>query len=127
MKTIEVPIIENDSDLNDVLTRVETLIDKGDDGNADEIRILSMVVDAYEDEQFPIGDSSAVRVIKFFMERNGYTNKDLAQVLGALSRVSEVMSGKRSLSVRMIQRLHTMWKVPLNYLVEPIESIAGAA
>ena len=127
MKTIEVPIIKDESDLDKVLARVEALIDSGDDAHATEIRILSMVIQAYEDEHFPIGDSSPVRIIKFFMEQNGYTNNDLARVLGAHSRASEVISGKRSLSVRMIRALPTAWRIPLNCLIEPMESVAGAA
>jgi HTH-type transcriptional regulator / antitoxin HigA len=127
MKTIEVPIIETERDLDEALARVEALIEGGDDARTDEIRILSMVIQAYEDEQFPIGDSRSVRIIKFFMEQNGYTNKDLARVLGAHSRVSEIMSGKRSLSVRMIRALHAAWKIPLNCLIEPMESVAGVA
>lgn len=127
MKTIEAPIIENERDLDEALARVEALIDSGDEAHADEIRILSMVIWTFEDEHFPIGDSSPIRIIRFFMEQKGYTNKDLARVLGDHSRVSEVMNGKRSLSIHMIRNLHAAWKIRLNCLIEPTESASGAA
>ena len=120
MKTISVPVIENDHDLDEALSRIEKLMDDPDaDGHTDEVRLLGTVIQSYEDEHYPIGYPGPVGAINFYMDQNGYSNKDLAELLGGQPRVSNIMSGKRQLSIAMIRKLHEAWKIPYDLLIEP--------
>jgi HTH-type transcriptional regulator/antitoxin HigA len=121
--TIEVPIIENERDLDEALLRIEALIDSHDPTHNEEIRVLGSIIRAYEDVHHPIGFPGPVEAIKFAMDQRGYTNKDLARILGAPSRASEIMSGKRQLSLSMIRRLHATWQIPLECLIEPLPNL----
>jgi HTH-type transcriptional regulator/antitoxin HigA len=120
MKTItmQVPVIRTDEDLDAALARVEKLMDEDLEANTEEIRVLALVIEAYEDKHYPIDSPDPIEAIKFAMEQRGYTNRDLAELLGGRSRVSEIMNGKRNLSIEMIRKLHRLWKIPLESLVQ---------
>lgn len=91
----------------------------GDD--LDEFELLSMLVKHYEDKHCQL-DTSAITpldVIKFRMEQNGLTQADMTVYLGSPSKVSEVLSGKRPLSLPMIKRLHHGLGIPADLLLQP--------
>ncbi len=71
----------------------------------DEFDILATLVDAYETKHFPIDTPDPVTIIKFLMEQQGLTRKNLELMIGSRARVSEVLTGKRSLTLPMIRRL----------------------
>ena len=71
----------------------------------DELELLSLLVQAYEDEAFPIDKPNPIAAIRFRMEQQGLEPVDLVPLIGSRSRVSEVLSGRRSLSLRMIRAL----------------------
>ncbi len=83
----------------------------------DELDVLATLVDAYEAKHFPIATPDPIAVIKFQMEQQGLTRKDLELMIGSRGRVSEVMSGKRSLTLPMIRRLHASLHIPVDLLV----------
>ena len=84
---------------------------------ADELDLLALVVETYEKERFPIAPPNPVDAIRFRMDQAGLSRRDLVPYLGSKSKVSEVLSGKRSLSLRMIRRLHEGLGIPLEVLV----------
>jgi HTH-type transcriptional regulator / antitoxin HigA len=84
----------------------------------DELEILSMLIEKYEDEKFPIDLPDPVEAIKFRMEQMGMTQTDLANIIGQKSRASEILNRKRKLSLDMIRQLHQQWHIPTEVLVQ---------
>jgi HTH-type transcriptional regulator / antitoxin HigA len=83
----------------------------------DELEILVTLVDAYEGKHFPIDTPDPVTVIKFQMEQQGLSRKDLEPMIGSRARVSEILTGKRALTLPMIRRLHHELSIPIDLLV----------
>jgi HTH-type transcriptional regulator / antitoxin HigA len=84
---------------------------------ANELDVLATLVDVYESRHFPINTPDPIAVIKFQMEHQGLTRKDLESMIGTRARVSEVLTGKRALTLPMIRRLHAGLRIPLDLLV----------
>ena len=110
--------IHNDADLDRAFARMEELW-AAEEGSpeADEIEVLSILIERYEDEHYPIGPSDPIEAIKFHMEQQGLTQRDLEAYIGSSGRVSEVLNRKRRLSLRMIKRLHDGLKIPYDTLM----------
>ena len=83
----------------------------------DELDVLATLVDSYETKHFPIATPDPVTIIKFQMEQQGLTRKDLEPMIGSRARVSEVLTGKRALTLPMIRRLHAGLYIPVDLLV----------
>jgi len=88
------------------------------------INLLSLLVEKYEAERFPIAASSPIEVLKFLMEQNRLQQRDLMEELGSESNVSLILSGKRNLTVPHVQRLSRRFGVPASVF---LESVATAA
>lgn len=84
----------------------------------DELEILGILIDNYEQEYYPIGYSDPIEAIKFRMEQLGYSQNDLAKVVGLKSRASEILSKKRKLTLDMIRQLHEALKIPTDVLIQ---------
>ena len=110
--------IRNDRELNRALKRIEALWGaKSGTPKGDELEILMLLVERYEDEHFAIPASDPVEAIKFLMEQNDLTRKDLEPYIGASGRVSEVLNKKRNLTLPMIKKLHKGLKIPYESLI----------
>jgi HTH-type transcriptional regulator / antitoxin HigA len=83
----------------------------------DELEVLAILVAAYEDGHWPILPPDPVDAIRFHMEQNGLRQKDLAGVLGSVSRASEILHRRRALTVEMIRAVHRAWGIPLDSLI----------
>jgi HTH-type transcriptional regulator/antitoxin HigA len=92
---------------------------------ADRFDVLATLIEAYERVRWPIPEADPVDVIRYRMETRGYTQADLARVLGSRARASEVMRGKRPLSLSMIRRLAVSWEIPVEALVGPLDRAAA--
>lgn len=111
--------IRNERDYNTALERLELIFDaKKDSKQGDELEILSFLIDRYENENFPIGMPDPIEAIKFRMEQLGMKQKDLAELVGFKSRVSEILSKKRKLTLDMIRKLNTTLNIPTEVLVQ---------
>ena len=110
--------IRNDRDLHRALARIEELwgAQSGTAGG-DELDILMLLVEKYEEDHFEIPASDPVEAIKFLMEQNGLSRKDLEPFIGASGRVSEVLNRKRKLTLPMIKRLHQGLNIPYESLI----------
>ncbi len=112
-------ILKNETDYEDALAYIETLMDaEPDSAEEEDLELFSMLVEAYEKEHHPIDLPDAVSAIKFRMDQEGLTRKDLAQYLGSMSRVSEVLNGKRPLSLAMIRALHAGLGISYEVLIQ---------
>lgn len=101
------------------MTRLETLFDaKKGTSKGDELEILSLLIEKYEDDNFQIELPDPIEAIKFRMEQQGLTQTDLAEVVGQKSRASEILNRKRKLSLEMIRQLHSNWHIPTEVLIQ---------
>jgi len=110
--------IKNDRELNEALKRIHELwAAKPNTTKSDELEILTLLVEKYEDEHYAIPASDPVEAIKFLMEQNSLSRKDLEPYIGTSGRVSEVLNRKRSLTLAMIKKLHEGLKIPYESLI----------
>ena len=84
---------------------------------ADEMEVLVTLIESYENKHYPISPPDPIEAIKFRMEQQGLSPADLQPYIGASGRVSEVLSRKRPLSLRMVKRLHEGLKIPYESLL----------
>jgi HTH-type transcriptional regulator / antitoxin HigA len=101
------------------LARIDRLMDaEAGSPEATELEVLAILVERYERGAFPIEAPSPIDAIRFRMEQMGYTQADLARLLGSRSRASEIMTGSvKRLSISMIRRLHDRWHIPADVLI----------
>ncbi len=90
-----------------------------DTPDGDRLDVLVTLVQAYETKHFPIEPPDAIEAIKFRMEQQGLTPRDLEPMIGSRGRVSEVLSGKRRLSLAMVWRLHEGLGIAAETLIRP--------
>lgn len=110
--------VRNKSDLRNALARIDKIIDaKRGTPEYDELEVLSILVEAYEEKHCPIPPPDPVEAIKFRMDQSGLKQADIAKYLGGKSRASEVLSRKRPLSLRMIRNLHKNLHIPSDSLL----------
>jgi HTH-type transcriptional regulator/antitoxin HigA len=83
----------------------------------DALDVLATLVERYEEEHFPLPDADPVAVLQAAMDERGFSQSDLAEVLGSRSRASEILSGRRPLALEHIRRIHHAWKVPADLLI----------
>lgn len=81
------------------------------------LEVLGILVSAYEDEHFPIDKPSPIEAIKFRMDQMGLKQVDVGRIIGSKSRASEILSGKRSLTLPMIRSLSEELNIPAEILV----------
>ena len=111
--------IKNETDYLNALDRLEVIFDsKKGTKNGDELEILSILIEKYEDETSPLGYPDPIEAIKFRMQQMGLKQKDLAEVVGFKSRVSEVLNKKRKLTLEMIRNLHLKLHIPTEVLIQ---------
>ena len=115
---MEIKAIKTEEDYNKSLKRLEEIFHAPiDSKEGDEAELLSILIEKYEDEKYPIEAPDPIEAIKFRMEQMQMTNKDLAQIIGYKSRVSEIFNRKRKLTLNMIRNLHDKMNIPYESLI----------
>ena len=94
--------------------------------DGDRLDILATLVDTYEAQHFSMDPPDPIEAIKFRMEQQGLTRKDLEEVLGTRTRVAEVLNRRRGLSINMIRRLHEKLGISAEVLIRPSRSSKAA-
>ena len=119
--------VRNDADHDAALARIEQLMG-AEPGTAasDELEVLVTLVDAFEAKRFPMATPEPLAVIRFQMEQQGLSRRELEPMIGSRARVSEILTGKRALTLPMIRRLHSGLRIPVELLVgvEPPARVA---
>lgn len=111
--------IRNTRDYHKALKRLEIIFDsKKGTSEGDEVEILGMLIEQYENTYFPIDNPDPIEAIKFRMEQMGYDQSDLAEVVGLKSRASEILNRKRKLSLEMIRQIHERLNIPTEVLIQ---------
>tara|TARA_B100001059_G_scaffold61828_1_gene57636 strand:+ start:163180 stop:163554 length:375 start_codon:yes stop_codon:yes gene_type:complete len=112
--------IRNDADYRAALHEVEQLmLAQPDTPDGEKLDVMVTLIEAYEAKHFPIDLPDPVEAIKFEMERKGLTVKDLEPMIGKSNRVYEILNHKRSLTLKMIWRLHEGLGIPAESLIKP--------
>lgn len=118
--------IKTEHDHQHALTELTTLLEsepaEGSD-DAERAEILATLIEVYEDRQFPVEPPTPVEAIRFRMDQLGWAQKDLAPYIGSASKVSEVLNGKRPLTLTMIRKLHYQLGIPAASLIAEPEQI----
>lgn len=111
--------IKTKKDYQAAMNRLDVVFDaKPGTQEGDELEVLGILIDKYEQEHYPIGYPDPIEAIKFRMEQLGYNQSDLAKVVGLKSRASEILSKKRKLSLEMIRQLHQALGIPTDVLIQ---------
>lgn len=113
-------IIANEKEYEEAISRIDELIDLDPEKGtsiADELDLLVLLADKYEEEKYPMDLPDPIEGIKFRMEQQGLTQKDLIPYIGSRSKVSEILSGNRDLTLSMIRSLHKHLGIPAETLL----------
>ncbi len=116
---MELKVIKTEKEYQKALHLLEEIFDskKGTKAGND-LELLSLLIDNYEKEKYPIDLPDPIEAIKFRMEQLGYKQKDLAAAIGSKSRVSEILNKKRKLTLDMIRKLSLKLDIPTSVLVK---------
>ena len=119
--------IRTESDYEQALAEVEELWGaRTGTPKGDRLDVLATLIEAYEVEHYPMDPPDPIEAIKFRMEQQALTRKDLEKILGTRMRVSEVLNRKRGLSVNMIRALHEKLGISADVLIRSIRGLKAA-
>ena len=122
---MDIKPIRSDSDYRATLREIEGLmLAAAGSTEGDRLDLLVTLVEAWERDHFPIDLPDPIEAIKFAMEQQGLTVKDLEPAIGRSNRVYEVLARKRVLTVNMIWKLHAQLRLPAEALIKPIRKVA---
>jgi HTH-type transcriptional regulator/antitoxin HigA len=122
----EVRPIRSKRDYEAALKQVERLWGaKVGTREGDRLDVLATLIDAYEGEHYPIDPPDPIAAIKFRMEQQGLTRRDLEEIIGTRTRIAEVLNRKRGLSIAMIRRLHERLGISAEVLIRPSQKKAA--
>ena len=122
----EVKPIRSKRDYELALKEVERLWGtKSGTRDGDRLDVLATLIDAYEEGHYPIDPPDPIEAIKFRMEQQGLTRRDLEEIIGTRTRIAEVLNRKRGLSIGMIRRLHERLGIPAEVLIRPTRKDAA--
>jgi len=115
---MDIKVIKTEEDYKKALQRLDEVFHAPiDSSEGDEADLLSVLIEKYEDEHYPIEAPDPIEAIKFRMEQMDMTKKELAEIIGYKSRVSEIFNRKRKLTLKMIRNLHNKMKIPYELLI----------
>lgn len=118
MKDRPVKPIRTNKDYEAAVAELEKLWGaKSGTAAGDRLDVIATLIDAYEAEHFPMDPPDPIEAIKFRMEQQGLTRRDLEPLIGTRTRVAEVLNGRRSLSIAMIRRLNDKLGISAEVLI----------
>ena len=112
-------LIDSDAELRRARALVEQLFDSSDPADVARLEAQARLISAYEERKWPRRTPSVADLIRLLMDQHGLSRADMAPILGSPSRVSEVLNGKKGLSLAMVQRLRARFRVPADLLLPP--------
>jgi HTH-type transcriptional regulator / antitoxin HigA len=118
--------IRSETDYEAALAEVEGLWGaRSGTPKGDRLDVLATLIDAYESEHHPMDPPDPIEAIKFRMEQQGLSRKDLEGILGSRTRIAEVFNRRRGLSINMIRRLHEKLGISAEVLIRPSRAEAA--
>ena len=121
---MRVKILKTDQEYNEACERIYNIIHSSENpiepnsNEGDELELLSLLVEKYEQEHYPVEAPNPIEAIKFRMQQMNLKQSDIAPLFGGKTRVSEVLNGKRPLSLNMITYLNRYLGIPLEILIK---------
>ena len=112
-------LIDSDREFARARALVDRLWDSNDPADLARLQAQARLIAAYEETKWPRRPPSTAELIRYLMDQHGLTRADLVPILGTPSRVSEVLRGKKGLSMTMVQRLRARFRVPAELLLPP--------
>ena len=112
-------VIDSESELARARALVDRLWDSDDPADVARLQAQGRLIAAYEENKWPRRPPSTAELIRHLMDQHGLTRADMVPILGTPSRVSEILSGKKGLSMTMVQRLRARFRVPADLLIPP--------
>ena len=112
-------LIDSDAELARARALVDELWDSNDPTDLARLEAQARLIAAYEERKWPRRPPSTADLIRHLMDQHGLTRTDLVPILGTPSRVSEILRGKKGLSMAMVQRLRARFRVPADLLLPP--------
>jgi len=119
---VDIRLIKTDDDYEAAIKEIERLIETGVEPNTpdgDLLDVLSMLVEAFEEDNYPIPLLDPIEAIKYYMESRGLSRSDIEPFIGSRARVSEILNRKRALSLNMIRKLSAGLGIPAEILIQP--------
>jgi HTH-type transcriptional regulator/antitoxin HigA len=110
-------LIDSDAELARARALVDRLMTSDKPADAARLEAQARLISAYEESKWPRRTPSPADILRFLMDQHGLSRADLVPLLGTPSRVSEVLQGKKGLSMTMIQRLRARFRVPAELLL----------
>ena len=122
---MDIKPIKTDADYRAALKEIESLMMAAPDTpEGEKLDVMTTLVEAYEARHFPMDLPDPVEALKFEMERRNLTVKDLEPMIGKSNRVYEILNHKRSLTLKMIWKLHEGLGIPAESLIKPPQAHA---
>lgn len=112
-------VIENNADHTEAKKLVERLMESSDPADQARMTAQARLIEAYERSRWPRRIATLPQMLTYLMDQHGLTRADLIPLLGTASRVSEVLNGKRELSMSMIRKIRERFQVPADLLIPP--------
>ena len=112
-------VIDSDAELSRARALVDRLWDSDDPADMARLQAQARLIAAHEESKWPRRTPSTAELIRHLMDQHGLTRADMVPILGTPSRVSEVLGGKKELSMTMVQRLRARFRVPAGLLIPP--------
>lgn len=112
-------VIDSDAELARARALIERLMTSNKPADVARLEAQARLVAAYEETKWPRRAPGAAEIVRYLMDQHGLTRADLVPILGTPSRVSEVLQGKKGLSMTMVQRLRARFRVPAELLLPP--------
>ena len=112
-------VIDSDAELARARSLVDQLMASDDPRDLARLQAQARLIAAYEEAKWPRRPPSTAELIRYLMDQHGLSRADLVPILGTPSRVSEVLRGKKELSMTMVQRMRARFRVPAELLLPP--------
>lgn len=112
-------VIDSDAELARARSLVDRLMASDDPRDLARLQAQARLIAAYEETKWPRRPPSTADLIRYLMDQHGLSRADLVPILGTPSRVSEVLRGKKELSMKMVQRVRARFRVPAELLLPP--------
>jgi HTH-type transcriptional regulator/antitoxin HigA len=114
-------LIDSAAELGRARALVERLWDSSDPADVARLQAQARLIEAYEESKWPRRPASTAELIRHLMDQHDLSRADMAPILGTPSRVSEVLRGKKGLSMAMVQRLRARFHIPADLLLPPLK------
>jgi HTH-type transcriptional regulator/antitoxin HigA len=115
-------LIYSDTELARARALIDRLMASDDAGDMARLEAQARLISAYEQRKWPRRTPGTAEIIRYLMDQHGLTRADMVPILGTASRVSEVLRGKKGLSLTMVQRLRARFRVPADVLLPPVKN-----